>query len=82
MNHVHNKYVISFKRFADALLEGYLNTDGMIDITKALSQKANQLVMTAIYTANVDIIKLKRELYDLEQEYLNIILSRHNQNLL
>ena len=81
MNHVHNKYIISFKRFADALVESYLNADGIIDINKALSQKANQIIITAIYTANVDIIKLKRELYDLEQEYLNLILSKHNQNL-
>ena len=81
MNHVHNKYIISFKRFADALVESYLHANGMIDITKALSEKSNKLVITAIYTEHVDIIKLKRELYDLEQKYIAIILSRYNQNL-
>ena len=81
MNPKYNKYITSFRNFADELAESCLKTDGVVDISKSLSQKANQLVTKAIFTGNVDTKNLKRELYDLEQKYIAIILSRVNQNL-
>jgi hypothetical protein len=50
----------------------------MAEIRKSLSKKANELIVKAIYTENLDIIRLKRELRQLEEEYLRIILSRYN----
>ena len=80
MNSTHNRYISLFRTFADALLEDHIHTPGMLDITKALSQKASELVLKAVYTPDIDVIKLQKELYYMEQEYLQLISSQHNNN--
>lgn len=79
MNSTHTRYIDLFRTYADALLENHVHTPGMLDITKALSKKTSELVLRAVYTADIDVIKLQKELYYMEQEYLQLIISRHNK---
>ena len=75
----HTSLINAFKRFAEAILERDLTSESMFDISKALNMKTNELVIKAVYTANVDITRLKRELYELEQTYLARVIRKYEK---
>ena len=82
MNIVHTRYIASFKNYAEALIERRARNEDIIDFTRLLSDRSNMLIAKAIYTENLDILTLKRELHQLEQNYLQIIISAFNEGSL
>jgi hypothetical protein len=71
-------YISSFVEFADSALQNESTYNSLPDFCKCINKKGNELVYRALNDNNVDVLRLKKEMFQLEQKYVQTFSIKHN----
>ena len=75
MSYQYASLLKSFKEFAETAIENQVSYKTVREFSREMSKKATQIITLALIGRNINIIQLKRELYEIEQRYISRFAS-------
>ena len=71
MSYQYSSLLKSFKEFAETAIQNQLSYKTVRDFSGEMSKKATHIISLALLGGNINIIQLKKELYEIEQCYIS-----------